>query len=102
MRDDTLSRLCALSRAALWAWKEAGRPTVESLHERKCDLRRQVRRQVNCCAALAKRKHVQRREKLFKSGDEGKFKTPFKQRSHCSKLLVGGKMISNPEELLSA
>ena len=43
MRDDTLSRLCAVSRAAWRAWKEAGCPTVGSLYERKCDLRRQLR-----------------------------------------------------------
>lgn len=74
IHDDTLSRLCALSRAAWRAWNEAGQPTEGSVYEKKCDMRRQVRKRVNYCAALAERKRVQNREKQFRTGDNDRLR----------------------------
>ena len=65
-------------------------------------MRRQVRKRVNYCVALAERKRVWKREKEFRTGGNGRFKTPFRRKSHCSKLMVDGKVISDPESLLSA
>lgn len=85
IRDDTLSCLCTLSRAAWRAWKEAGRPTEGPLYEKKCDMRRQVRKWVNYCAALAERE--------FKGGRR------IHGRPSGGQFVVDGKVISNPEHL---
>ena len=36
------------------------------------------------------------------TGDNGRFKTPFRRKPHYSKFVVDEKVISNPERLLSA
>ena len=45
---------------------------------------------------------MQRREMLFRSQDSSRFRVPGKQRSRCSKLRVDGRLLSDPEELLTA
>ena len=72
-RDDTLSRLCAQSRAARVAWKEAGRPGEEPLFDENCRLRRAVRKRVRFCAARSERVRMQRRGclQLGTVGDSG-------------------------------
>ena len=45
---------------------------------------------------------VQKREKQFRTGDNGRLNTPFRRKSHCSKLMVDGNVISGSESLLSA
>ena len=62
-RDDTLSCLCAQSRAARAAWKEAGRPGEGPLFDEKSRLRRAVRKRVRFCAARSERMRMQRRER---------------------------------------
>ena len=47
-KDDTLSRLCAQSRAARAAWKEAGCPGEGPVFEEKCRLRRAEESEVLC------------------------------------------------------
>ena len=66
-RDNTLSCLCAQSRAAHKAWREAGCPSDGPLYEEKGRLRRAVRRKVRFCAAAAEHSRIQRREKMFAS-----------------------------------
>ena len=101
MKDDILSRLCCQSRAAWRAWKEAGSPREGPLFEQKNQLRREVRTRVNYCSAMVERRRVQRRE-MFRSQDSSRFRVPGKQRSRCSKLRVDGRLLSDPEELLTA
>ena len=102
MKDDVLSRLCAQSRAAWRVWKEAGSPREGLLFEQKNKLRREVRRRVHYCAAMTERRRVQRREMLFRNHDSSRFRIPGKQRSRCSKLRVGGRIVSDPDEVLGA
>jgi len=98
-RDDTLSCLCTQSRAARAAWKEAGCPLEGPLYEEKGRLRRAVRRRVRFCAARAERLRIQRRDRMFASGNRFRFRTP-RQRKRCCKLVVDGKVVSNPEVLI--
>ena len=49
-KDDILSRLCAQSRAARMAWKEAGAPQEGPLYDEMGRLQRALRQsQVLCC-----------------------------------------------------
>jgi len=50
-RDDVLSGLCAKSRSARAAWKDAGCPSSGPLCDEKSRLRRAVRKRVRWCAA---------------------------------------------------
>ena len=102
MKDDVLSRLCAQSCAAWRVWKEAGSPREGLLFEQRNKLRREVRRRVHYCAAMTERRRVQRREMLFRNHDSSRFRIPGKQRSRCSKLRVGGRIVSDPDEVLGA
>ena len=102
MKDDVLSRLCAQSHAAWRVWKEAGSPREGLLFEQKNKLRREVRRRVHYCAAMTERRRVQRREMLFRNHDSSRFRIPGEQRLRCSKLRVGGMIVSDPDEVLGA
>ena len=102
MKDDVLSRLCAQSRAAWRVWKEAGSPWEGLLFEQMNKLRREVRKRVHYCAAMTERRRVQRREMMFRNHDSSRFRIPGKQRSRCSKLRVGGRIVSDPDEMLGA
>ena len=70
-RDNMLSCLCAQSRAAHKAWREAGCPSDGPLYEEKGQLRRAVRRKVRFCAAAVEHSRIQRREKMFASAARG-------------------------------
>jgi len=98
-RDDTLSCLYTQSRAARAAWKEAGCPLEGPLYEEKGRLRRAVRRRVRFCAARAERLRIQRRDRMFASGNRFRFRTP-RRRKRCCKLVVDGKVVSDPEVLI--
>ena len=39
---------------------------------------------------------------LFSNHDSSRFRIPGKQRSRCSKLRVGGRIVSDPDEVLGA
>ena len=99
-RDDTLSHLCAQSRAARAAWKEAGRPGEGPLFDEKCRLHRAVRKRLRFCAARSERVRVHRRERMFAARDSKRFRTPQWKKSRCAKLAVGGEMAQDPEALL--
>ena len=99
-RDDTLSCLCAQSRAAHSAWKQAGCPGEGPLFEEKSGLRRAVRRRVRFCTARAERMRIQRRDRMFASDNRHRFNTPMQKKSRCGKLIVNGEVVSDPEVLL--
>ena len=99
-RDDVLNRLCAQSRAARAAWRDAGSPPNGPLSEEKNRIRRAVRKRVRWCAARTERSRVQRRNRLFAAGDNHRFKTPQRKKSRCSKLVVEDVTVQDPEVLL--
>lgn len=99
-RDDTLTRLCAQSRAARAAWIGAGRPDEGPLFDEKGRLRRAVRKRVRFCAARSERLRMQRRDRMFATKDWGRFRTPQTRKSRCSKLVVDGEIVQDPEALL--
>ena len=102
-KDSTLSKLCVTSKVAWEAWKDGGRPNVGPLHEAKCLACNEVRRRIKVCAAMKERKRVQRREYLFRKNANSRFKLPQKRKkSQCTRLRVGGKLISDPTQLLEA
>jgi len=68
-KDDTLTALCAQSRSACRAWKDAGCPSEGPFYEEEGRLCRAVRRRVTFCAAKAKRNRIQRRDKMFAAGE---------------------------------
>jgi len=82
---------------------EGGRqPRKGLLFEQKNKLQQEVRRRVHYYAVMTERRRVQRREMMFCNHDNSMFKIPGKQRSHCSKLRVGGKIVLDPDEMLGA
>lgn len=78
-RDNTLSCLCAQSRAARSAWKQAGCPGEGQLLEKKSRLCRAVRRRVRFCATQAEMMRIQRRDRMFASGNRHRFSTPMRR-----------------------
>ena len=86
--------------AAQRAWKDAGCPSRGPLYEEKGRLRRAVRRRVWFCTARAERLRIQRRERMFAAGLSCRFRAPHKSKSWCSKLVVDGEVIGDPESLL--
>ena len=102
MKGYILSRLCCQSQAAWRAWKEARSPRDRLLFEQKNRLRREVRTLVNYCSAMAERRRVQGREMLFHSQDSSRFRVPWKQRSRWSKFRADGRLLLDPEDLLTA
>ena len=99
-KDDVLSRLCAQSRVARQAWRDAGSPAAGPHYEEKGRLRRAVRRRIQFCAAMAERRRIQLRERMFRTGDVRRFRTPLRKKKKCSKLVVNGKVVSDQNELL--
>ena len=99
-RDNVLSRLCAQSRAARAAWRDAGSPPDGPLFEEKNRMRRAVRKRARWCAARTERSRVQRRDRLFATGDNHRFKTPQRKKSRCSRLVVEDVTVQDPEVLL--
>ena len=92
--------MCAQSRAAQAAWKEAGRLGKGPLFDEKSRLRRAVRKRVRFCAARSERMRMQRRERMFAAKDSRRFRTPQWKKSRCAKLVVGGEVVQDPEVLL--
>ena len=52
------------------------------------------------CTALTERMHIQRRDRMFASGNTRRFNTPMQKKSRCGNLFVNGKVVSDPEVLL--
>ena len=99
-KDDTLTALCAQSRSACRAWKDADCPSEGPLFEEKSRLHRAVRRRVRFCAAKAERMRIQRRDKKFVAGARSRFRLPGRKKNRCSKLIVDGEVISSPQSLM--
>ena len=54
--DPTLKQLTVKSKAAWKTWSDAGKPSEGPLHDSKLFWRREVRKRINVCAAMAERK----------------------------------------------
>ena len=101
-KDTTLKFLCERSKAAWKVWCEAGRPQSGPLFESKNGLHREVKKWVNHCAAVEERKHIRKREIMFKHKDNRRFRAPHRMKSRCSKLRVNSEVLSNKDNLLGA
>ena len=66
-KDEVLSRLYAQSWADPCAWRDAGSPTAGPLFEEKGRLHRAVKIRIQFCAAMAERRRIQLRERMFRS-----------------------------------
>ena len=99
-RDDTLSCLCVQSRKARMAWKDAGSPAEGPLYDEKNRLRCAVRKRVRWCAAKSERLRVQQRDRLFATQESRRFVTPQRRKAQCSKLVVDGNVVREPDTLL--
>ena len=82
------------------AWKSAGSPTEGPLFEEKSRLRSAVRKRIRWCAARDERLRHQRRDKLFATQDSRRFVTPQRRKARCSKLVIGGETVQDPDCLL--
>ena len=75
-KDSTLKQICDKSKGAWKAWVDADRPPDGPLYDSKNDWRCEVKKRVNLCAAMDERRHVRRRENLFRSGARNRFCAP--------------------------
>ena len=82
------------------AWKSAGYPTEGPLFDEKSRLRSAVRKKVRRYADKSERLRDQRRDKLFATRDGRRFVTLQRKNARCSKLVVDGETIQDPERLL--
>ena len=99
-KDSTLKQICDKSKGARKAWVDAGRQPDGPLYDSKNDWRREVKKQVNLCAAMDEWRRVRRRENLFRSGARNRSCAPNKRKPRCSKLKVGNNLVTNKEDLL--
>ena len=98
--DSTLKHLCQHSKSAWKEWCDAGRPQSGPLLETKRDLRREIKKCINLCAAVDERKRTRKREQMFKQKNNRRFRAPHRRKARCSKLRVNGEIISNTEDLV--
>ena len=98
-KDQELSCLAALKKAAWDKWSSSGRPQVGPLKDEKIKCRREFRRRLNICAAAAERAHIQ--DQKFKRNSTNCFKTS-RITSHGSTLRVSGSITSDPSTILNA
>ena len=101
-KDSTLKHLCERSKSAWREWCDAGRPQSGPLYETKKDLRREIKKRINLCAAIDERKPTTRRERMFRQKESRRFKAPHRQIARCSKLRVNGEVLSARDDLVGA
>lgn len=65
-KDSTLKHLCEHSKFVWHEWCDAGRPQSGPLYETKKDLRWEIKKRINLCAAVDERKRTIRRERMFR------------------------------------
>lgn len=92
-RDNILSCLCAQSRQAHAAWKNAVSPMEGPLYDEENRLRRAVGSRITrWCAARSERLRMISCLLLGIAGDT----RPQRKKSRCSKLIVGGRDRAGP------
>ena len=100
-KDSNLTALCAQSRAARRAWREANSPTEGPLYDEKCRLRRAVKRRVRYCAAQAENRKIMQRGRMFSEMNySNRFRLPGRKKRNCMKLVENGTTITAPTSLL--
>ena len=57
---------------------------------------------VKICSAVDEKKRVRKREALFQSKDNRRFRAPHSNRPRCSKLHVNGRVLSDKADLVQA
>ena len=99
-KDPTLKQICDKSKVAWMAWVDAGHPPDGLLYDSKNHWRREVKKRVNLCVAMDERRRVRRRENLFRSGANNRFRGPNLRKPRCSKLKVSNNLVTDKEDLL--
>ncbi len=97
VHDDHLRSLC---KSAWRKWRDAGRPRNCPLHDLMKNAKRNVKEYVRICRGREERAELQRRDRLFCDKDTSRFRLPRKP-TVCRKLVVDGKCISEPDDLLN-
>ena len=100
-KDTTLTSLCAKSRLARQAWREAGSPADGPLYDEKCQLCRAVRKRVRFCAAQDENRRIQRRDQMFASNDNNRFRLSRRKKAP-TKLLIDDEIVEGTQSLLEA
>ena len=100
-KNQELSRLAAHKKVAWDKWSSSGRPQAGPLYEEKNKSRREFRRRLNICAAIAERANVQKIDQKFKRKSTNRFKTS-KSTNNGSTLCVNGSITSNSSTILDA
>ena len=79
-KDQTLSRLASLKKAAWDRWSANGRPKEGPLYDAKINTRAEFRKRMRVCAANSERKRIQRFDTQFKQRSSNRFK---RTHHHC-------------------
>ena len=96
-----LRDLSKKSKSAWKNWKRAGCPYAGPEYEEKKRLARLTKQCANKCRASVDRKSWKKREKMFRSKDPKRFRTPSNKPSLGNRLLYEGQIISDPDTIRS-
>ena len=99
--DPELRDLSKRCKHAWKMWKKAGRPSQGTEYVEKKRLSHLTKQCANKCRATLDRKSWKNREKLFKSKDSKRFRTPSNQPSLGDRLLHEGVITSVPDTIQS-
>ena len=99
IRDDELKQKCQRSKVAWRHWRNAGRPRSGPLYQNMKAAKYEVKLYVRKCRARQERKVIQTRDEMFKNKDDRRFNI-HQKRSHCRKLIVDGKSVTEEDDLL--
>ena len=94
-----LKQKCQRSKVAWRHWRNAGRPRSGPLYQNMKAAKYEVKLYVRKCRARQERKVIQTRDEMFKNKDDHRFNI-HQKRSHCRKLIVDGKSVTEEDNLL--
>ena len=97
-KDQTLSRLASLKKAAWDRWSANGRPKEGPLYDAKTNTRAEFRKRMRVCAANSERKRIQRFDTQFKQISSNRFKLT-SNKKHTSSLRVNQELVTDPKTI---
>ena len=101
-RDQTLSRLASLKKAAWDKWCANGRPQEGPLYEAKLSTRAEFRRRMRVCEANSERKRIQGFDKRFKQKSSNRFRIPKTNKHQNLPLRVNQEVVTDQNAILTA
>ena len=101
-KDQTLSRLASLKKAAWDRWCGNGRPTEGPLYEAKISTRAEFRRRMRVCEANNERKRIQHLDGRFRQNSSNRFRIPKSNTHRSLPLRINGEVVTDPHALLTA